>query len=75
MTHSYLFTAERIPPHCEECDSIISVRHILTECDLYRVLRYRMNLVGGLNDMLRDDAERLSRVIKFLKTIGLLNKI
>ena len=75
MTHSYLFTEEKIPPQCDECDSVISVRHFLTECSLYRIWRKRMDLVGCVNDMLRDDPELLSRVIKFLKITGLFNKI
>jgi hypothetical protein len=75
MTHSYLFTEEKIPPQCDECNSVISVRHLLTECDLYRVLRNRMGFVRGLKDMLRDDPEHLSRVLKFLKETGLLNKV
>jgi ribonuclease HI len=73
LTHAYLFTEEKIPPYCEDCDSPITVRHLLTVCDKYRALRIRLNIRGDLGHVLGDDPDCVSRIICFLKESGLFN--
>jgi hypothetical protein len=73
LTHSFLFTEERIPPRCDDCDCSLSVRHILMECDKYQRIRNRLQLSDDIAAVLGDDSNALNLVLEFLKEIGLFN--
>jgi hypothetical protein len=75
LTHSYLFTEERIPPRCDVCDCPLTVNHLLTECAKYMDCRGQFQLTGGIARILGDDPDSVTRVIKFLTISGLLNNI
>jgi ribonuclease HI len=75
LTHSYLFTEERLPPLCDECDAPLSVKHLLTECGRYRNLRETFRIRGNLHQILSDDPEKISLLLKFLIVSGLINEI
>ena len=75
LTHSYLFTEEKIPPRCGYCGCHLTVRHLLTECDEHQLTRDRTGVRGNLECILGDDSGRLCRVIEFVKKSGLANSI
>jgi hypothetical protein len=75
LTHSYLFTEERIPPACEVCDAQLSVKHILTECAKYRIHRETFGIRGDLQQILSDDQDKITLLLKYLGVSGLMNLI
>ena len=75
LTHSYLFTEEKTQPRCLECDCSLTVRHILTDCERYRIARVNHSLKDNLDEVLGDNPENVSRLIAFLRSTDLFNKI
>ena len=74
LTHSYLFTEEKIPPEIlHECKLILNLQHILVDCIKYDRTRGMLIVGIDLTSILRDDANQIIRVISFLKAIGLLH--
>ncbi|GBM24558.1 hypothetical protein AVEN_217133-1 [Araneus ventricosus] len=58
-THKYLLCSEP-PPACRQCQSLLTVKHILIECPSFN--EYRLNRFGGINmnlkKLLRDNPHR-----------------
>jgi hypothetical protein len=75
LTHSYLFTEEKIQPRCDDCDSPLTIRHLLTECEVYRATRERLNVRGTLGQVLGNDPKMIERMLMFLKKTSLFEKI
>ena len=75
LTHAYLFSEEKTPPRCMTCDSLLSVRHILTECEEYGTARDDFKISGDIDKILGNDMEHINSVIKFLQTTGLIKKL
>jgi hypothetical protein len=70
LTHLYLSTEEKIMPRCENCDTSLSVRHILTECDDYRVAWDTLNISDNIDQILKNDLEHIDSILKFLHMTG-----
>lgn len=75
--HTYITHNHRInrtpEPECE-CGEVLTVLHLLVECELTRTLRSDFNLKGSLDDILGPNAD-LYHVIKFLHEIDIFNLI
>ena len=77
LTHGFLMSSphEEIP-RCQSCDSVLTIKHILCECmnfnrerDLYLGCRSLSEILGESKSF------SVSRILKFLRFTGLLNKI
>jgi ribonuclease HI len=75
VTHSYLFSLDKIPPRCDTCNEALTVRHILLECSKYRGVRRRLSLENNISKVLGDDSKQIDKLFKFLRAIDLLRII
>jgi ribonuclease HI len=75
FTHAYLFSLDKIPPRCETCNEVLTVRHTLVECPKYGDLRRRLSLKNNISDVLGDDMTQIDKLFKFLKHIDILKLI
>ncbi|KAG8275384.1 hypothetical protein J6590_108464 [Homalodisca vitripennis] len=74
LTHGFLMSRDD-PPVCDTCDTVITVKHVLVDCPRYSVHRRNSNLPASLNDILCDDETATQRLLCFLNTTSLINKI
>ena len=74
LTHKFLLESGS-PPVCGECNSTLSVEHILVQCTKYRNMRIKYGLHRKeLPEILNDEAD-IDSLIKFVKDIGIFNDI
>ena len=63
-------------PTCGACeDVVVSVRHILCECRVYREERQRIDLSGDLSVVLGNGREHLDKLFAFLAATNLFREI
>lgn len=74
LTHSFLLRRED-PPFCDARGVHISVRHILTDCILYRDAMAEAQIDGDLPCILANAKTSVSRVLKFCDVSGLWPKL
>jgi len=74
ITHQHLMKGEE-PPICTQCGSLLTVKHILTECRRYENERRELNLPDQLAESLSPEQSNLTTTLVFLHNTGLLNKI
>ena len=81
LTHSYIIE-KKDKPKCVQCDTYLSVRHILLECNIYTIHRIplrrictRHNADFSLKSLLGNDLEFGDAVLKFLRDVDLYDKI
>lgn len=74
LTHGYLMTRDP-PTDCQTCGSALTVKHVLTECRTYDLLRQRFSIATDLPTVLQDDIQTIEKLFDFLKHTGLYNKI
>ncbi|XP_055603941.1 uncharacterized protein LOC129752175 [Uranotaenia lowii] len=74
ITHSFLME-RKDRPICEECQTILDVEHILLTCPKYQIERRRLGLDSSLKSILARDTNKETKVIEFLKSINLYDKI
>jgi ribonuclease HI len=75
LTHSFLFTDNKIPPRCDTCNEILSVKHFLIDCSKYRVARQHFSLAGTLDKVLMDNCRQIDKLFKFLVETGILKQM
>jgi ribonuclease HI len=75
LTHSYLFTPEKIIPRCDTCNEVLTIMHILVNCNKYTALKQRLNIEGTLSQILGNDSRSADKIIQFLTQSGLIDKI
>ena len=74
MTHSYLL--RRLdPPHCTNCNAVLSIRHVLLDCPGYNHLRQRYNIPNEMASVLGDNSDVLHRVFMFMRETGIISYI
>lgn len=76
LTHNYLLKTgeERQSPICNQCQTQLTVKHILVSCPKYLNERRTCSLEGrSLGDLINDDGP-IEDVILFTKKIGLYHK-
>lgn len=74
LTHEHLIKNED-PPYCYECQTLVTIKHIISECPHYEEHRERYNVSRNFKQALRDTNENITNVMNFLKDSGLYNKI
>ena len=78
LTHSFLMNGDSEPPLCEHCDSPVTVKHALVECELYtNERRICFNEVSpDLKELLTKNSDfSLSPLYRYLSLTQLLYKI
>ena len=77
VTHGYLMNTPHGPvPLCNECDCVLTIKHILCECHNFN--RQRMLSFGNktFKEILSDSSTfSIYPIMKFLKMTSLLSKI
>ncbi|XP_055589528.1 uncharacterized protein LOC129741768 [Uranotaenia lowii] len=74
LTHSYLL--DRVDrPLCPRCNEVLTVKHIIAMCPQLEEERINHGVPSNLREALADDKERATKVIEYLKSIQLYDKI
>ena len=74
LTHSYLMEGRRQEPQCHFCTSdLISVRHLMLDCQFFNNIRRRFFSVQNLKELF--DTVDLRKIINFLKASNIYNEI
>ncbi|XP_025208144.1 uncharacterized protein LOC112603670 [Melanaphis sacchari] len=73
LTHGYLMSREE-PPICPSCGVNLSIKHIMTECNIYRDARELNHLPEDIFESLGPNLP-VSNIIAFLQQSGLLKLI
>ena len=74
LTHSYLMEGRRQEPQCHFCTSdLISVRHLMLDCQFFNNIRIRFFSVQNLKELF--DSVDLRKIINFLKASNIYNEI
>ena len=75
LTHEYLLKNE-VPPNCETCNTLLTIKHILIDCNKYNNIRNKLNICSNsLQTILKNDLNNFKNIIQFVKEIKLYNKI
>lgn len=61
-------------PKCDTCDEILSVKHILIDCNKYHQQRKTHDIPINLKELLGEQSP-IDKLINFLKDIDVLNSI
>lgn len=72
LTHKHLF--DKVPPDFCDCGENISIKHIFTNCPLYRELREK-NEIKDINILAKNDINSMNHVLKFIQEANLYNSI
>ena len=77
LTHGYLMsTPHDPPPICDECNILITVKHILVECPKFSQQRNIIFKSYSIQDILAENQHFSTfRIFKFLRFYDLFNKI
>ena len=77
LTHDYLMcTPHKEIPFCNECNTIITVKHILCECRNFNLQRNLYLKNKSLSSILSESHEfSLHNILMFLRRTNLINKI
>lgn len=62
-------------PRCHECNQVLTVHHLLLECEKYRAVRNELNMSDTIETVLMEKPEHEEKVIKFLERTHLMGKI
>jgi hypothetical protein len=74
LTHSYLFSPDKIIPVCEHCDVPLTVKHILSECNKFDSLKRNLKMANTLPNILQNNSKEIDKLFKFLKLANLVDK-
>lgn len=74
LTSAYLLVRSA-QPICENCDTPLTIRHILEECRSYEAIRERFQLRNDVGYILGNDPDRIRAVLQFCKAAGLFYKL
>jgi hypothetical protein len=74
LTHQHLFLKQP-PPLCTNCNTPISIHHILIDCPLHHRARITHLKDNNLKNILSDNQIKVDNLIQFLKEIKLFNLI
>ena len=77
LTHSFLMSSPHGEiPRCQECDVILTVKHILCHCRNYNKERNMFFGHKTIKEILGDsDSFSIFRILKFLRSTNLISKI
>ncbi|KAL4148403.1 hypothetical protein QTP88_002656 [Uroleucon formosanum] len=73
-THEHLMSKKE-QPICTSCNTVTTVKHLLTECLLTKDVRDKLMLPNNLCEILAPNTERTSSLLELLKETNLLQKI
>ncbi|KAL4148841.1 hypothetical protein QTP88_002988 [Uroleucon formosanum] len=73
-THEHLMSKKE-QPICTSCNTVTTVKHLLTECLLTKDARDKLMLPNNLCEILAPNTERTSSLLELLKQTNLLQKI
>ncbi|KAI5708058.1 hypothetical protein M8J77_015554 [Diaphorina citri] len=75
LTHKFLLDRQE-PPTCNNCQVLITIKHILCDCPLYQTFRRKNNFTElTLSSLLRDDSTQIDNVMRFLRQTKLFKLI
>lgn len=73
LTHHHLLTKET-PNECEQCNTILTIPHILLDCPIYIDERKKCSLPHTLSEALNNKAS-VEKVLMFLNKIDIMNQL
>jgi ribonuclease HI len=71
LTHGFLLRRERAP-ECPHCNCLLTVKHILIDCQFYADIRRQYYTASTLQEVFNDST---SAIINFVKAINIYHKI
>lgn len=74
LTHSFLITGED-PPLCLECNTRMTVQHIIIECRRFNDTRKKHQIAPTLEVALGNDLKEVSKTMKYLRDINVYKDI
>lgn len=74
LTHSHLLS-HAPPPGCPNCQTILTIKHILIECPCFQSQRNRLFQNRSLKELLDPSGNNLKNVFLFLKQLNLYEHI
>ncbi|ESO09997.1 hypothetical protein HELRODRAFT_167833 [Helobdella robusta] len=72
ITHSWILNKTN-PPICENCDTKLTIQHILIECQNYNEIRKKHQIPNDIRSIFKD--EKLQNLLSFIKEINMFNNI
>ena len=74
LTHQFILEGGN-PPVCDQCDEVLTVKHLLLSCSKFHQQRLKYHLCGKTAvDILGDEAD-VDALIGFLRETSLFNEI
>jgi len=70
LTHSYLLNRQD-QPECSHCDCVLTVAHVLLECNHYNVVRQRYFNVSSLHEFFDTVNAQNKNILGFIRDIRL----
>lgn len=74
ITSKYLFQGEE-QPRCSNCNTVLTVQHILQDCVSYNNLRNELQIPDHISLTLNNQLDIINKVIQFLYRTELMRKI
>lgn len=74
LTHKYLLDREA-QPTCSDCQEILTIKHILFDCQKYNEERMEILQNKPITDVLKDDFTAAMKTIEFLTRINLIHNL
>lgn len=74
LTKNHLFE-RRAPDQCDTCNRCWTVHHILAACTRFDQQRKEMALSNDLQEILSNNKNREDKILKFIKKLGMYEKI
>lgn len=72
LTHQYLMKQED-PPICTSCGTLLSIKHIVSECRFYETDKREAGVSNIMAEALHPDT--INHIINFLVKTNLINKL
>lgn len=74
ITHAHLLN-RTTPTMCEHCNTQQTVKHIISDCELYTVTRRKYNISTDLPQALQNNSDNIDNLIKYLQDINIIQHI
>ena len=73
LTHEHLMTRDP-PPTCEDCNQLLTVKHIIIYCPKYQAARSSQRFPNDIGELLGWNC-KVEKLMEFLKEIDIYNRI
>lgn len=73
LTHGHLF-AKTNPARCDRCDAVLTIKHILVECQFLNVLRQQCNMHQDTFSLLNEE-NKINNTLKFINLLNIQDEL